>query len=401
MGEYIPPPDPRSLLVPLLACLPAAFACPRPPPALLPLLSPILRQRVQLLSGGSSSSSETWLRLLSWDSELAHDVERIIRDATFEPHPVSGEIEIPDDIIITYKRLDLETLRCRLPLSEFNLTVLYVWCATDQEGGGAGWRVAEVLPFDALKHEDAAWTRSIEEADTRIHDLGLQEAQSRPNATKADPVDQKGTPNNDDDDDDDDDDYWAQYDGTPAQTPGSNDRPSHDSRNTNDAAQPSLGNDMSYFNRYSDVQPALDGDDPTVDTRQIGDSSLKGDTLDDIFKRQMGKMLEQQQLSHSHPHSSSHPEFEPVQQQPSADQTIPLNHPRPSSASSSRSDAISRLEQSAENQSTSEMAVKQHISTNIKSLFRLGKSAGISRAEFASLVQRELEVLDLIDLDEY
>src|ERR1700722_5722616 len=103
MVMYIPPPAPRDLLPPLLACLPTAFASSRPPPALLPLLSPILRQRVQLLS------CESWLPLLCWDAHAASKLPGIIENIQLEPPPVSGEVELRDVETIQYRRLDPET----------------------------------------------------------------------------------------------------------------------------------------------------------------------------------------------------------------------------------------------------------------------------------------------------
>jgi len=143
--EYVPPPDPQTLLPPLLACLPAGLVSTRPPPALLPLLSPILRQRVNIFTAPSPSSTpESWLRLLCWGAEKADGVLTLVEGITFELHPVSGEIELPDEITVAYKRVDEETLRAQIQLPEYGLNVLYEWCVNDPDGG-TGWRVAELL----------------------------------------------------------------------------------------------------------------------------------------------------------------------------------------------------------------------------------------------------------------
>ncbi|KAF3482115.1 uncharacterized protein GIQ15_04874 [Arthroderma uncinatum] len=392
MVEYIPVPDPRQLLAPLLACLPLAFASSRPPPALLALLSPVLRQRVQLLGSGSTSSPETWLRLLCWGPRNGAELERIVGEGeeSFEPHPVSGEIEIPDDITITYKRFDAETLRSCLPLDEFELTVLYVWCPTDQEGGGPGWRVAEVLPLDALKDEEDTWVGSIEQANKVVQELAPKEASkaAEPSAKAV-----ASRQEQDEADKDDEDDYWAQYDNVQSRTPANG---------AANMAQPQSNghggeqmSDTAYYSQYSNVQPALDNDDPTVDKNDIGDTSLDGSTLDDIFKRQMENIIHQHKAE-----SQSKPSNEERGRQP-ADSDIPLSHPRPASASSSnRSDAISKLEYSAECQSASEMAIRQHISTNVKSMFRLARASGISRAEYQAMITRELDVLEMMEHDD-
>ncbi|OAL74524.1 hypothetical protein A7D00_0116 [Trichophyton violaceum] len=394
MVDYIPPLEPRQLLAPLLACLPLGFAASRPPPVLLPLLSPVLRQRVQLLGAGSgagsTSSAESWLRLLCWGPANAAEVERIVGEAesSFEPHPVSGEIEIPDDIIIAYRWFDAETLRCQLPLDEFGLTVVYEWCPLDQEGGGAGWRVAEVLPLDALRDEEGAWFRSIEEANEALRESTAKEPVKEAKANVPVIVHE-----DDNRDGEDEDDYWAQYDNVQSRTPANgaaslvpeqHDR--HGGEKMSDAA---------YYNQYSNVQPALDSDDPTIDKAEVGDSSLNGNTLEDIFKRQMSNIIQQQQLQSQ---SAAAPERG---RQPAEESELPLSHPRPASASSSnRSDAISKLEYSAECQSASEMAIRQHVSTNVKSMFRLARAAGMSRAEYQAMITRELELLEMMENDD-
>lgn len=393
MVEYIPPPEPRSLLAPLLACLPTAFASPRAPPALIPLISPILRQRVKLLT--SASSSDSWLKLLCWDPVFAGEVEKIVAEAGFEPHPVSGEIEISDDIIVQYKRLDQETLRARLDLQEYNLTILYLWCPTDQEGGGPGWRVTEVLPFEALKDENNTWAYTVRDANELRQDSLLQQALEKAEQNKGVANGSKDTGLNtaeakEEVEEDDDDDYWAQYDGDSGGTPAPHETP---------AQNPLEGgpvSDTDYYGRYGDVQPALDNDDPTMPRDDIGDVSLNGDALSSIFKQQMEKITRQQQATRGHEEESH-----ALSDYNSTNPAVPLNHPRPASASSTGSDAVSKLEQTAESQCASEIGVKQHISTSIKSLYRLAKSAGIARQEFAAILNREIDVLELVDADEY
>jgi hypothetical protein len=45
------------------------------------------------------------------------------------------------------------------------------------------------------------------------------------------------------------------------------------------------------------------------------------------------------------------------------------------------------------------VGIKQHISTDIKSLYRLAKSGGIERAEFERIVKTELDMLAMMDLE--
>ncbi|PGH35228.1 hypothetical protein GX50_01924 [[Emmonsia] crescens] len=407
MVEYVPPPDPRTLIPPLLACIAAAFASPKPPPALLPLLSPILRQRVQILSSISQSPSDSWLRLLCWDAGKAEQLQNIVDGATFEPHPVSGEIEIPDDVPITYKRVDLETLRSQLPIPEYNLTVLYVWCPVDPEGNGPGWRVAEVLPGDALQEEAGSWSESIGEADEyrqlKILQDALQEAEEDEShqaaASKIIQTRVVEPEKEEKEDDDDDDGYWAQYDSTLGRTPLKRSPAPTQPQYNNGLGLQQTASD-SYFARYNEVQPALDNDDPSVNQGELGESTLNGDAIASILRQESeGNLTEPPTgaaLYDDNDDDDGGDDSSPTSSH------LPLNHPRPSSASSSAgSETVSKLEKTAESQSLSEMGVKQHICSNIKSLFRLARTTGLSRAEFESIVRRELDCLSLIDVDDY
>lgn len=365
MVELINPPETRQLLPPLLACLPLAFVSPRAPPALLPLLSPILRQRVGVLSSLSTSATESWLQLLCWDAEKAERLRFIIDGATFEPHPVSGEIELPDELPVTYKRVDDETLKAQVPLHEYSITVVYLWCPTDEEGGGRGWRVAELLPREGPADDDNTWAISIGEAN----------AQSKGQST-TEVLEDKPADNNLEEEDDDD--YWAQYDATPgSKTPA---QPAGSSK-----LGPSGLSEQSYFSQYGDVQPAMDNHDPGEEQSEVGPSSLNGDMLANLLRRQVNGDSTEEARTNGYP----------AGQAPSDSAAHALNHPRPGSVSSGSS--VARLEKEAESQSTYEVGVKQHIGTSIKSLFRLAKATGMPRAEFQSLVSTELELLDITD----
>ncbi|KAJ5747258.1 uncharacterized protein N7511_008954 [Penicillium nucicola] len=371
MVDLITPPETRSLLPPLLACLPLAFVSPRAPPALLPLLSPVLRQRVNVLSSLSTSSTDSWLQLLCWDVGKAERLRMIIDGATFEPHPVSGEIELPDELPVTYKRIDYETLQAQVSLPEYSITVFYLWCPTDEEGGGPGWRVAELLPQEGPADKEDTWASSIGEADSLTQTNGVNGATGQENLKD----------NGHQEEEDDDDDYWAQYDATPgSKTPA----PAAGSSSLG----PSGLSEQTYFSQYGDVQPALDSHDPTEEQTEVGPSSLNGDMLASLLRRQVDG-----------PDDSNAPRTNgyvaadiPTDQAAQA-----LNHPRPSSISSGSS--VARLEQEAENRSTCEVGVKQHIGTSIKSLFRLAKATGMPRAEFQALVSTELELLNVSDDD--
>ncbi|KAJ5675819.1 hypothetical protein N7462_008716 [Penicillium macrosclerotiorum] len=377
MVELISPPDPRSLLPPLLACLPTAFVSPRPPPALLPVLSPILRQRVQILTSVSTSPSDSWLRLLCWDASKAERLQSIVDDASFEPHPVSGEIDLPGDIPIAYKRIDDETLQAQVRLPEYRLTVIYLWCPDDDAGGGRGWRVAEVLPREGPADDESSWAASISEANAQAKEqLFADVLDDRAEGQPGNNGPQEQAP----EDDDDDDDYWAQYDATPG-----NKTPAPRTQSSN--LPPSGLSEASYFSQYGNVQPAMDNHDPEEEQPEVGPSSLNGDMLASLLRRQVNG------LDAKAPRTNGYAAGDV----PNDEAARALSHPRPASASSTSSDAVARLELEAESQSTYEVGVKQHIGTSIKSLFRLAKATGMSRVDFQALVQTELELLEVTD----
>lgn len=395
MVELINPPDPRALLPPLLACLPAAFFSPLPPPALLPLLSPILRQRVQILTSVSTSPTESWLQLLCWDSSKAERLQTVLDGAEFEPHPVSGEIDLPEEIPVAYKRIDDETLRARLILPDYSLTVLYLWCPDDEAGGGRGWRVAELLPREAPAEDEHTWASSISEANeaakSKLYsDLLDVPTAHGPTAAAAVPTITTSTQQEpqQEEDDEDDADYWAQYDATPNRTPG----PKTPAPQGASTLGPSGQSEASYFSQYGDVQPAMDNHDPAEEQPEVGPSSLNGDMLASLLRRQTGGEADTAEKPRANGYAAG--------EEPSA--AGELNHPRPSSGSisSSSSDHVARLEQEAESQSTYEVGVKQHIGSSVKGLFRLAKATGMSRADFQSLVHTELELLNVADADE-
>jgi len=371
MVEIIPAPDPHTLLPPLLACLPTSFASPRPPPALLPLLSPILRQRLQLNTFGSSR--DNWSALLCWDAAKGEILKDKIEEAVFEPHPASGEIEVGDTGQITYKRFDEETLRAQIPLTDWPFTALYLWCTGSDEGNS--WRLAELLPFDRDLQNDDSWSRSITEANEsskeRLVNEALQEAEE---ATSSRSRRNLSLPQAEEDD------YWAMYDKTPGRTPA---------RKTSIEPQHNGPSDDDYYARYSQVQPAIDEHDPDEEMEDVGGSSLDGSALQQLLSR------------HPEPHTDrSPPPYQGSLDDHLEEKGVEVNHPVPSSPSSKGSDTVARLEEHAERYGASEIGIRQHIGTSLKSMYRLARSAGMDREEFERIVQRELETLSIFDRDD-
>lgn len=383
MVQYFPSPDYRSLLPPLLACLPTAFASPRPPPALLPLLSPILRQRVHLLATTASSSTESWLRFLCWEKEPAEKLVEIVSESdAFELHPVSGEIDFGDVEEVMYRRLDEETLQARLIISDLGIIVIYLWCEGDQEGGGSGWRVSEVRPGEGDTDSPTnSWLPSIDLADEKYNakmmDDALQQGEDH-SVTQGLKNGYLSAERSTEDDDD----YWAQYDSTPGRTPAPKSPPlgtdSTATQNANGHARST--SEADYYARYAHVQPEMDNDDPSEDRQDFGESTLRGNAVTSATHQ---------------PPNDTHNTHNGSSEAPNVGISQPI-----ASSPRTRSSTIPKLEETAESQSMTESAVTHHISTSMKSLFRLARSSGIELAEFDRMIRTELDTLSMMDGDE-
>ncbi|KAL8700333.1 MAG: hypothetical protein Q9201_005503 [Fulgogasparrea decipioides] len=400
MANPVRSPAVHTLLPPLLACLPTAFASTRPPPALLPLLSPILRQRVQLLSDSASSPSDSWLSKLAWDPTKAERLAFVVGGEAFELHPVSNEIEFDDVRIVGYRRLDEETLHSRVDIRDLGLTVVYLWCVGDEAGGGDGWRIAEVLPLDDDEVSLTSWTQSIEEADeaskhsntssagTRSKDLGLTPAISNGVPTIANANDPDNMIDGDNDDD-----YWAQYDNPPTSTLGPQPSPGppppaitkHHGRTKSETE---------YFSRYSAVQPDMDNDDPSTDRNAIGESSLNGGTLTSPTTiHTSAQSLPASTINKTLVPYNEIPAPQPSHPAATTEQPRPQTPSSPDSGLGSGSAVVEKLEGSAMLQSQTELAVRQHVASMMKSLWRLARSTGMEMGEFERVVGREVELL--------
>jgi hypothetical protein len=347
-------PNPHELLPPLLACLPLSAFSPQPPPALPILLTPILRQRLQLLSSSSNppSESSSWLPLLNWDRDEGAKLPALLHEIDLEPHPVSGEVELGDVDIIEYRRLDSETLHSRFKLPQFKLLATYLWCMRDPKDGGSEWLLSELKKLEPGE-SNRQWYRSLEDADSALGRRDNKSASQSTTQLSADAADE------------DDGSYWAAYDRTPSRTPAK-----HSPAPGSQAAQLnriSSTNELDYFDRYvNEVQPSMDPYDPS-------EGAVPESTL-------------------NHHESEFNPRDEALG-------TV-ISHPRPQSSSSKAS--VEKLEEEAEKsipRGHAETSIKQHISTDIKSLYRLARSTGISMQEFRRVVETELELLPMMDME--
>lgn len=390
MSQSVPAPDYRNLLPPLLACLPTAFASSHPPPTLFPLLSPILRQRVQMLTATASSSTDSWLPLLCWDSDQAERLACVVEGGAFEIHPASGDIDLGDVQAIQYKRFDKETLRANLKLPDLGLSITYLWCPTGQEDDKSGWLVSEVCPMQEQKHNLAGWSSSIIEANEMAAklradslqngvDIGLHAGSMQGNKHSG-----QSATLHDVDEDEDEESYWAQYGATPGSSPGQKQSPLEIEGSTGEDHHGTTS-DAQYYARYAHVQPEMDNNDPSQDPNTLEEFTLNGDTIYSPPEQAIGTRQARQPVQ--------------LSKFTEAGMNDEFKHRRFSSPSS-RSTAVSRLEDSAVAQSASEVAIRQHVGTTIKSLFRLTRGAGLDREEFSDLVRRELDILSLIAEDD-
>lgn len=391
MIQTISTPNHHELLPPLLACLLAASASTHPPPSLLPLLSPILQQRVNLLVG-TSSHSDSWLRLLCWESSEAQRLVNIIKGKPFELHPVSGEFDYGDVRDLLYRRRDEETLHARVAIPDLGLLIVYLWCEGGYEGVGTGWRVSEVKPAESSSGETSnGWSPSIPEAEAKWREKAVINGQSEVSSIPTIQEPQSTGPIAIEDDEDA---YWARYDFTPGRSPGP--RPSGINQNApagitmgSSRAGPTTSDDE-YYARYEKVQPEMENNDPSQDRKVLGESSLNGNAVVPATDRvppspPYGSL--RLSLRHTMSGSDSKPEDSMI------------NH-SPASSTSRASPTVARLEESAETISHGEMAIRQHVSTTIKSLFRLSRAAGMDRLEFDELVRTELDTLGLLEEDD-
>ncbi|CAK7215862.1 hypothetical protein SCUCBS95973_002626 [Sporothrix curviconia] len=430
MAEVVRPLDPRDIVAPLLPSLPVAAIASQPASGVLPLLSPILRQRVQFLS---ASSSEPWIRLLAYDPAKAARLAEIARSARFEPHPVSGEIEIDwdsstgDRVETRYKRLDVETLQALVLLRDLDIVVRLVHCEGDKEGNSAsGWRVGEVsVPDEPHAFALFGGHATATEAE-RVFSEAATAAGKTTQRERAEPPKSISIPAQPSvDDDDDDDDYWARYDATPARTPAVKRSPAPSSLRQGLSSHNAnvSGNDNAdaeaedaYYAQYDSVQPAMDNHDPDevmMEGEEAVPSGLTGSTVipSALLDRQNLNLqnLQNPQNLVSVSVSAAANEHAVVDDEYEVDHERLANlvHPRPASASSHSSSAgggsggsavlVTKLEESAGRQEQSEFGVKQHVSRSIKSLYMLARASGIDRDEFEQLVKTELDMLSMLE----
>jgi hypothetical protein len=319
-----------------------------------------------------------------------------------EPHPVSGEVELSDNVPIWFRRADEETLFARLRVSELRLAVTYLWCEAggpDAEDAEPGWKVSELSAIDDCGEEkEEGWCRSLEEAEAgfaartgRMNGSAASAstngggvALSNGHATNGAPSMSITAADDDVQDDDDDGSYWAAYDQTPGPTAPGSAAPGGRTPAKYSPARgvSSLGSDDGYFDRYmSEVQPAADPYDPAEAAAAAAVSPVLVDH----------EHAEGESSTWSSQHVVSLPS-------PSRVLSVP-DSPRHDDEDSGSRRQRSRGGSGSGGEEQAEVGVRQHISTDIKSLYRLARATGISRPEFERIVRTELDVLGMMELD--
>ncbi|KAF4460776.1 hypothetical protein FALBO_12431 [Fusarium albosuccineum] len=393
----VPPPDVAQLLAPFLPALPPAAISTQPAIGILPLLSPILRQRVNILS---SASTEPWLRLLCYDKAKMPELTQIAQGGSLEPHPVSGEVEVDwdYDAEIRYRRVDQETLQALVALSTLGLAFQLVYCVGDQEGGGDGWRVGEVTVTDKPSpFSQFGGVSNIAEAERQFREAKAKKEASQTKDVSSHNL-QVPSGGHEDDGEDDDDDYWARYDATPARTPAQKQSPAPASMPTSQVGDHRTSSaEDAYFAQYDNVQPAMDNHDPDEEeaAQQIAPPLGLGSvaTHESAEATELNETQGAWTLAELDKTDSS-----PTRSGDDAERHSELLHPRPaSSASSNGSETVAKLEASAGKQEQSEFGVKQHVSRSIRSLFMLSRASGIDRQEFERIIRTELDILGMVE----
>ncbi|KAL1888209.1 hypothetical protein Cpir12675_006258 [Ceratocystis pirilliformis] len=389
---------------PLLTSLATSSGTHEAPSGILLYLSPILRQRVKFLA----SANSPWMKHLGQDPKLLDVLNNLISSGCLEVHPVSGVVEIDwhDNILVTYNRVDVETLHAYVGLRSLeNLHVKLLWCANDSESGSSGWKIEDLSTSSFQEAGLSALT--IDDAEK------LHEARQQPDAvaSKSGHLGQgKQGKQGSIVDEDDDDDYWAQYDATPgahtpARTPGVKNSPAvtpmSGLRNPVDPDATSVpagsnvlsADERAYYSMYEEVQPALDSHDPdeAAQLEEAGiESTLDGTTAASLSAIVAGnadkiKSLQMTAVESGSSHSSI--------------VNIDIAHPRPespdSTASARGSGTVERLELEAKKGESADFAIRQHISRSIRGLYQLAKASSMSSEEFGQLVQGELDLLML------
>lgn len=403
MSNYASDPDFSQILLPFLSQLPTAFSSPKPPPTLPPLLAPITRARLHHLS---FNNNRPWPVYLTWSSsDSGNDLyEHLMEQDYYFLH-----VEISPSLYSSrgIQRVDKETLHAAVEIPEIGIVVVYIYVVLDDIEPKTEWKVFDVRLLDTDIHQEEDWRPTVREAEESYkisHPQGQGKNKSvavetNGTNTSAQQADDKATGDNDDDDDDD---YWGRYDEEDSESvasPGEQTRPAE--------------TDDDYYNRYSNVQPAMDPEDPTLPTAFNPTSATTNPALNNNNEHSSNihapipqKPVSSLPLSipppqtgvsyDNHPiSSSSPPPLSPSYTIQSKSTAVTQHTNAP--ALNSNNINVEKLEQQAQVDEKFETAIRQHVSTSMKSLYRLWKVSGMEKEEFDAVIKTELEVLGIMD----
>ncbi|KAK6499059.1 hypothetical protein TWF481_011628 [Arthrobotrys musiformis] len=405
MVASIPPPQISSLLPSFLAHIPASFASPKPPPSLPPLLTPLTRSRLTHLSFNLSSSVEnSWLSLLTWSS-IPSDGQVLQEHLAGQDYYFLHQPPSPNTFVNKgYRRLDGETLQCLVEIPELEVVVLYQFIADDiisEEGAvGDAWKVQDVRLADDEEAllKAGVFCESIDAAEGgfRSSSVAVRGFSYGHNFQQS----QKQVEEQDDSDDD----YWGRYDDEETESVAGDEEPrsipqqpqSHVQiaasmlarRVLEQEEQAEDKEEEEYYARYANVEPVLDNPVPTnpegvVDRRDSISTNITSTST--TFDAQT---LSTPLTAFTHPSTKVSPVM-------TATTISTTSHPKPEVATAKR--IVAGLESAAEVHTQSEVAIQQHVSTSIKSLYRLWKAGGMDTEEFGRFLEREVEVLKVVE----
>jgi len=236
----------------LITQLPLFPPSAHPPPTLFPLLSPLLQQKLGLLSLGRGRG---WPGTLTWlPPDLSYRVNERL-GSTCRSDGLGERLR-------GYRKFDQETILANIELHESELELWFSWVPEDGQTE-AGWKLHDIrLPEHDI---DLNWFESISEATMQWErENNLIETEIE----KAEAGEQS----------DDDDSYWNQYD----QVTGKAIETS-EVRTPKDEPSIQTTSGDNYYDRYDAVEPALDGGRfprASADIGSTGDSTGNSVILD-------------------------------------------------------------------------------------------------------------------------
>lgn len=313
-----------------------------------------------------------------------------------------------------YRRLDGETVQCLVEVTELEVVVLYQFVGDDitSEDGEVGnaWKVHDVRLADdeeVLLTAGKFWS-SIEEAEGGFRSVPRYGGYSYGNSynNNLQPQKQQG------EEEDDDDDYWGRYDDEETESvAGDEDTrpPVVQHQHTQPQSHVQIAASMlarrvlqeqtqeeeddkeeeEYYARYANVEPVLDNPGPTIGEgldRRSSISTNHTSTSATFDAQATSTPL----TAFTHPSTKVSPVITATTLTNNAS-----HHPKPEPATAKK--IVAGLESAAEVHTQSEVAIQQHVSTSIKSLYRLWKAGGMDGEEFGKFLAREVEVLRVVD----